>query len=155
MIDAVSWQAVPQGDWFCPDCRPRSRSSRLTSRQQHPVYEEEDEEDLEEHEEMESADEDELEDASDEEVVVRYDGKYFALFIHASMRFGKAVPLICVAVGRSRRRSLKESHARPPKFSQLLHPKPAPLQPGNHLRPGVCLCLSNVCVSVCGTFSLH
>lgn len=71
----MSWQAVPQGDWFCPDCRPKQRSSRLTSRQQHPVYEEEDEEGVEEQEEMESAEEEEPEDVSDEEVVVRYDGK--------------------------------------------------------------------------------
>eukprot|EP00066_Takifugu_rubripes_P028873 XP_011618139.1 PREDICTED: bromodomain adjacent to zinc finger domain protein 1A [Takifugu rubripes] len=63
-------KAVPQGDWFCPDCRPKQRSSRLTSRQQHPVHEEEDEEGVEEQEEMESAEEDEPEDASDEEVVV-------------------------------------------------------------------------------------
>lgn len=77
VTDAVSRQAVPQGDWFCPDCRPKQRSSRLTSRQQHPVYEEEDEESFEEQEEMESAEEDEPEDVSDEEVVVRYDGKYF------------------------------------------------------------------------------
>lgn len=73
MTDAVSWQAVPQGDWFCPDCRPKQRSGRLTSRQQHPVNEEEDEEGVEEQEEMEPAEEDESEDVSDEEVVVRYD----------------------------------------------------------------------------------
>lgn len=94
MTDAVSWQAVPQGDWFCPDCRPKQRSSRLTSRQQHPVYEEEDEEGVEEQEEMESAEEDEPEDVSDEEVVVRYDGKYFSLFTHARMRFGTPASLI-------------------------------------------------------------
>lgn len=94
MTDAVSWQAVPQGDWFCPDCRPKQRSSRLTSRQQHPVYEEEDEEGVEEQDEMESAEEDEPEDVSDEEVVVRYDGKYFSLFTHARMRFGTPASLI-------------------------------------------------------------
>lgn len=104
MMDAVSWQAVPQGDWFCEDCRPKQRSSRLTSHQQHPAYEEEYEDGSEGREEMESAEEDEPED-EEEEAVVRYDGKYFALFIHASMRFGTPAPLIPVAAGRSRRRS--------------------------------------------------
>lgn len=86
MTDAVSWQAVPQGDWFCPDCRPKQRSSRLTSRQQHPVYEEEDEEGVEEQGEIESAEEEESEDVSDEEVVVRYDWErlfYYYLLLHS------------------------------------------------------------------------
>lgn len=26
-------QAVPDGDWFCPECRPKQRSRRLSSRQ--------------------------------------------------------------------------------------------------------------------------
>lgn len=82
-------QAVPGGDWFCPDCRPKQRSRRLKSHQQrHPVDDEEeeededdddndDEEDVEEEDEEESAEEEESEELSEEEITVRYDGKYF------------------------------------------------------------------------------
>ncbi|XP_034015718.1 bromodomain adjacent to zinc finger domain protein 1A [Thalassophryne amazonica] len=35
-------KSVPEGDWFCPDCRPKQKSSRLPSRQRSSVDEEED-----------------------------------------------------------------------------------------------------------------
>lgn len=79
MTRLVLCQAVPEGDWFCPDCRPKQRSRRLTSRQQrHPVPEEErDGEDVEEQDEEESAEEEEPAELLDEEAAVRYDGRHF------------------------------------------------------------------------------
>uniref|UniRef100_A0A2H6N2J6 Bromodomain adjacent to zinc finger domain protein 1A n=2 Tax=Micrurus carvalhoi TaxID=3147026 RepID=A0A2H6N2J6_9SAUR len=44
-------KAVPEGDWFCPECRPKQRSRRLSSRQRPSV--ENDEEAIEEIEEEE------------------------------------------------------------------------------------------------------
>lgn len=71
----VFCQAVPGGDWFCPDCRPKQRAKRLPCRRQRPpVHEEEEEEDAEEQDKEESAEEEEL---LDEEVAVRYDRKHF------------------------------------------------------------------------------
>ncbi|KAL6106099.1 baz1a [Pungitius sinensis] len=62
-------KAVPEGDWFCPDCRPKQRSRRLPSRQRSSIDEEEpeDEEGKEEEEEEEEKDEEEVEEEEDEE----------------------------------------------------------------------------------------
>lgn len=30
-------QVIPEGDWFCPECRPKQRSRRLSSRQRPSV----------------------------------------------------------------------------------------------------------------------
>ncbi|KAM9708571.1 bromodomain adjacent to zinc finger domain protein 1A isoform 1-T3 [Menidia menidia] len=77
-------KSVPEGDWFCPDCRPKQRSSRVPSRQRSSIDEEEDEEDdveeeqesedeeeSEEEEEEEEEEEDEEEEEEEEEVVVK------------------------------------------------------------------------------------
>ncbi|XP_037550771.1 bromodomain adjacent to zinc finger domain protein 1A [Nematolebias whitei] len=48
-------KSVPEGDWFCPDCRPKQKSSRIPSRQRSSVDEEEDDEN------------DEIDEASEEE----------------------------------------------------------------------------------------
>lgn len=69
----VLCQAVPEGDWFCPDCRPKQRSRRLPSQQRKPVHEEDRDQDREE----ESAEDEEPEELLDEEVAVRYDSKHF------------------------------------------------------------------------------
>uniref|UniRef100_A0A674F7G4 Bromodomain adjacent to zinc finger domain protein 1A n=1 Tax=Salmo trutta TaxID=8032 RepID=A0A674F7G4_SALTR len=53
-------KAVPEGDWFCPECRPKRRANRLTSRQRSSV---DSEEEVEEEEESE----DEVEEESEEE----------------------------------------------------------------------------------------
>nr|XP_020442041.1 bromodomain adjacent to zinc finger domain protein 1A [Monopterus albus] len=58
---------VPEGDWFCPDCRPKQRSSRLPSRQRSSVDEEEDEDGEEEEEEQEEESEEEEEESEEEE----------------------------------------------------------------------------------------
>nr|XP_046163830.1 bromodomain adjacent to zinc finger domain protein 1A-like isoform X1 [Oncorhynchus gorbuscha]XP_046163831.1 bromodomain adjacent to zinc finger domain protein 1A-like isoform X1 [Oncorhynchus gorbuscha] len=53
-------KAVPEGDWFCPECRPKRRANRLTSRQRSSV-------DSEEEVEEEESSEDEVEEESEEE----------------------------------------------------------------------------------------
>ncbi|XP_061676310.1 bromodomain adjacent to zinc finger domain protein 1A isoform X2 [Syngnathoides biaculeatus] len=61
-------KSVPEGDWFCPDCRPKKRSGRLPSRQHSSMDEEEDEdEDEGEGEEEEEEEEESAEDESEEE----------------------------------------------------------------------------------------
>ncbi|KAK2892310.1 bromodomain adjacent to zinc finger domain protein 1A isoform X2 [Channa argus] len=62
-------KSVPEGDWFCPDCRPKQRSSRLPSRQRSSIdEEEEEEEDSEEEGEKEEESEEEDEESEEEEV---------------------------------------------------------------------------------------
>nr|XP_030130503.3 bromodomain adjacent to zinc finger domain protein 1A isoform X4 [Taeniopygia guttata] len=51
-------KAIPEGDWFCPECRPKQRSRRLSSRQRPSV--ESDEETAEQLEGEEEANYDEL-----------------------------------------------------------------------------------------------
>lgn len=62
-------QSVPEGDWFCPDCRPKQRSSRIPSRQRSSIDEDEEEEegDKEEEEDEESEEEEEEEGSEEEE----------------------------------------------------------------------------------------
>ncbi|XP_012735154.2 bromodomain adjacent to zinc finger domain protein 1A isoform X1 [Fundulus heteroclitus] len=50
---------VPEGVWFCPDCRPKQRSSRIPSRQRSSMDEEEEGEEEEEEQEDEEDDEEE------------------------------------------------------------------------------------------------
>ncbi|KAM8808041.1 bromodomain adjacent to zinc finger domain protein 1A [Eudromia elegans] len=67
-------KAVPEGDWFCPECRPKQRSRRLSSRQR-PSLESDEEadgriEDGEEdanYDEMGQSEEEDYEDEQDEE----------------------------------------------------------------------------------------
>uniref|UniRef100_A0A3B3ZKM0 Bromodomain adjacent to zinc finger domain protein 1A n=1 Tax=Periophthalmus magnuspinnatus TaxID=409849 RepID=A0A3B3ZKM0_9GOBI len=54
---------IPSGDWFCPDCKPKQRSSRIPSRTRSSIDEEEEEE-----EETEDSEEEEETDDSEEEV---------------------------------------------------------------------------------------
>ncbi|XP_071354679.1 bromodomain adjacent to zinc finger domain protein 1A isoform X2 [Trachinotus anak] len=74
-------KSVPEGDWFCPDCRPKQRSSRVPSRQRSSIDEEEEQEDSDEEEEEEEeeeeseeeeeeSEEEESEEEEEEEVVV-------------------------------------------------------------------------------------
>ncbi|XP_069882680.1 bromodomain adjacent to zinc finger domain protein 1A isoform X5 [Dipodomys merriami] len=58
-------KAVPEGDWFCPECRPKQRSRRLSSRQRPSLESDEDVEESVEGEDDE--DEEEEEDQSEEE----------------------------------------------------------------------------------------
>uniref|UniRef100_A0A8P4G4T2 Bromodomain adjacent to zinc finger domain protein 1A n=1 Tax=Dicentrarchus labrax TaxID=13489 RepID=A0A8P4G4T2_DICLA len=60
-------KSVPEGDWFCPDCRPKQRSSRLPSRQRSSIDEEEDEDEDEEQEESEEEESEDEEEESEEE----------------------------------------------------------------------------------------
>ncbi|KAL0968967.1 hypothetical protein UPYG_G00220600 [Umbra pygmaea] len=61
-------KAVPEGDWFCPECRPKLRANRLTSRQRSSVDSEEEEvEEEESEEEEEEEEESEGEEESDEQ----------------------------------------------------------------------------------------
>ncbi|XP_046873404.1 bromodomain adjacent to zinc finger domain protein 1A isoform X2 [Hypomesus transpacificus] len=69
-------KAVPAEDWFCPECRPKQRANRLTSRQRSSVDSEEEmeeergsEEESEEGTEEEESEEEELEEDSEEEEV--------------------------------------------------------------------------------------
>lgn len=41
----VICQTVPEGDWFCPECRPKQRSRRLSSRQRPSLESDEEMED--------------------------------------------------------------------------------------------------------------
>lgn len=45
MIAYVICQTVPEGDWFCPECRPKQRSRRLSSRQRPSLESDEEMED--------------------------------------------------------------------------------------------------------------
>ncbi|XP_034530820.1 bromodomain adjacent to zinc finger domain protein 1A isoform X2 [Notolabrus celidotus] len=60
-------KSVPEGDWFCPDCRPKQRSSRVPSRQRSSIDEEEEEEEDEEEEVEEEESEEEEEETEEEE----------------------------------------------------------------------------------------
>uniref|UniRef100_A0A3Q2DUW4 Bromodomain adjacent to zinc finger domain protein 1A n=1 Tax=Cyprinodon variegatus TaxID=28743 RepID=A0A3Q2DUW4_CYPVA len=60
-------KCVPEGSWFCPDCRPKQRSSRVPSRQRSSVDDNEEDDEEEEDEEEESEEESEEED--EEEVL--------------------------------------------------------------------------------------
>ncbi|CAL9686700.1 unnamed protein product [Knipowitschia caucasica] len=60
-------KSIPTGDWFCPDCKPKQRSSRVPSRTRSSVDEEEEEEEESEEEEEESEEEEEEEEAEDSE----------------------------------------------------------------------------------------
>ncbi|XP_074548137.1 bromodomain adjacent to zinc finger domain protein 1A [Halichoeres trimaculatus] len=60
-------KSVPEGDWFCPDCRPKQRSSRVPSRQRSSIDEEEEVEDEEEEEEEEEEESEEEEEETEEE----------------------------------------------------------------------------------------
>ncbi|XP_054827062.1 bromodomain adjacent to zinc finger domain protein 1A [Eublepharis macularius] len=79
-------KAVPDGDWFCPECRPKQRSRRLSSRQRPSVEsDEETEEQIEEEEdkmsdeEVGQSEEDDYEedysDSQDDEKSVSKSGK--------------------------------------------------------------------------------
>ncbi|XP_076013145.1 bromodomain adjacent to zinc finger domain protein 1A [Genypterus blacodes] len=60
-------KSIPEGDWFCPDCRPKQRSNRLPSRQRASINEEEEDDSEEQEEESEGEEEEEEEEESDEE----------------------------------------------------------------------------------------
>uniref|UniRef100_A0A667XPW8 Bromodomain adjacent to zinc finger domain protein 1A n=1 Tax=Myripristis murdjan TaxID=586833 RepID=A0A667XPW8_9TELE len=60
-------KSVPEGDWFCPDCRPKQRSSRLPSRQRSSIDEDEEVEEESEEEEDEEEEEEESEEEEEEE----------------------------------------------------------------------------------------
>ncbi|XP_077587138.1 bromodomain adjacent to zinc finger domain protein 1A [Stigmatopora nigra] len=59
-------KSIPEGDWFCPDCRPKTKSRRLPSRQRSST-DEEDEDESEDEEESTQEEEDEDEEESEEE----------------------------------------------------------------------------------------
>ncbi|XP_077395143.1 bromodomain adjacent to zinc finger domain protein 1A isoform X2 [Festucalex cinctus] len=60
---------VPEGEWFCPDCRPKKRSGRLPSRQHSSLDEEEEDEneDVDEEEDSEEEETDEETEESDDD----------------------------------------------------------------------------------------
>ncbi|KAM9354471.1 bromodomain adjacent to zinc finger domain protein 1A isoform 1-T2 [Pholidichthys leucotaenia] len=60
-------KSVPEGDWFCPDCRPKQRSSRLPSRQRSSIDDEEEDDEQEEDDEESEEEEEETEEESEEE----------------------------------------------------------------------------------------
>ncbi|XP_015248022.1 PREDICTED: bromodomain adjacent to zinc finger domain protein 1A [Cyprinodon variegatus] len=60
-------KCVPEGSWFCPDCRPKQRSSRVPSRQRSSVDDNEEDDEEEEDEEEESEEESEEEDEEEQE----------------------------------------------------------------------------------------
>ncbi|XP_072485775.1 bromodomain adjacent to zinc finger domain protein 1A isoform X5 [Notamacropus eugenii] len=64
-------KTVPEGDWFCPECRPKQRSRRLSSRQRPSV--ESDEETAEQMENEEETDYDEIGQSEEEEYEVEQD----------------------------------------------------------------------------------
>lgn len=60
-------QTVPEGDWFCPECRPKQRSRRLSSRQRPSLESDEEMEENMEGEDDEVDDDDDEEGQSEEE----------------------------------------------------------------------------------------
>lgn len=60
-------KSIPGGDWFCPDCRPKQRSSRVPSRQRSSIDEDSEEEESEEDEESEEESDEEEEEESDDQ----------------------------------------------------------------------------------------
>ncbi|XP_044520688.1 bromodomain adjacent to zinc finger domain protein 1A [Gracilinanus agilis] len=64
-------KTVPEGDWFCPECRPKQRSRRLSSRQRPSV--ESDEETTEQMENEEETDYDEVGQSEEEEYEMEQD----------------------------------------------------------------------------------
>ncbi|XP_017203748.3 bromodomain adjacent to zinc finger domain protein 1A isoform X2 [Oryctolagus cuniculus] len=66
-------KTVPEGDWFCPECRPKQRSRRLSSRQRPSLESDEEVEDSMEGEDDEVDDDDEEGQSEEEEYEVEQD----------------------------------------------------------------------------------
>ncbi|XP_055990278.1 bromodomain adjacent to zinc finger domain protein 1A isoform X1 [Sorex fumeus] len=66
-------KAVPEGDWFCPECRPKQRSRRLSSRQRPSLESDEEVEDSLEGEDDEVDDGDEEGQSEEEEYEIEQD----------------------------------------------------------------------------------
>ncbi|XP_070098140.1 bromodomain adjacent to zinc finger domain protein 1A isoform X2 [Equus caballus] len=66
-------KTVPEGDWFCPECRPKQRSRRLSSRQRPSLESDEEMEDSMEGEDVEVDDDDEEGQSEEEEYEVEQD----------------------------------------------------------------------------------
>ncbi|XP_032803857.2 bromodomain adjacent to zinc finger domain protein 1A isoform X3 [Petromyzon marinus] len=60
-------KTIPQGDWFCPNCRPKNRKHRPAERKRSSYVESEDEEEDEEEEEEEEEEGEEEEEEEEEE----------------------------------------------------------------------------------------
>lgn len=61
------FQTIPQGDWFCPECRPKQRSRRLSSRQRSSVDSDEEQGSESEGEEEDEEEEEQTEEEEDDE----------------------------------------------------------------------------------------
>ncbi|XP_032199910.1 bromodomain adjacent to zinc finger domain protein 1A isoform X1 [Mustela erminea] len=66
-------KTVPEGDWFCPECRPKQRSRRLSSRQRPSLESDEEMEDGMEDEDDEVDDDDEEGQSEEEEYEIEQD----------------------------------------------------------------------------------
>ncbi|XP_006835417.1 PREDICTED: bromodomain adjacent to zinc finger domain protein 1A isoform X2 [Chrysochloris asiatica] len=66
-------KTVPEGDWFCPECRPKQRSRRLSSRQRPSLESDEEVEDHMEGEDDEVDDDDEESQSEEEEYGIEQD----------------------------------------------------------------------------------
>ncbi|XP_057397985.1 bromodomain adjacent to zinc finger domain protein 1A isoform X4 [Balaenoptera acutorostrata] len=66
-------KTVPEGDWFCPECRPKQRSRRLSSRQRPSLESDDEMEDSMEGEDDEVDDDDEEDQSEEEEYEVEQD----------------------------------------------------------------------------------
>ncbi|KAM5242318.1 bromodomain adjacent to zinc finger domain protein 1A isoform 3-T3 [Hipposideros larvatus] len=66
-------KTVPEGDWFCPECRPKQRSRRLSSRQRPSLESDEEMEDSMESEDDEVDDDDEEGQSEEEEYEIEQD----------------------------------------------------------------------------------
>nr|KAF6483229.1 bromodomain adjacent to zinc finger domain 1A [Rousettus aegyptiacus] len=66
-------KTVPEGDWFCPECRPKQRSRRLSSRQRPSLESDEEMEDSMEGEDDEDDDDDEECQSEEEEYELEQD----------------------------------------------------------------------------------
>ncbi|XP_058396716.1 bromodomain adjacent to zinc finger domain protein 1A isoform X2 [Diceros bicornis minor] len=66
-------KTVPEGDWFCPECRPKQRSRRLSSRQRPSLESDEEMEESMEGEDVEVDDDDEEGQSEEEEYEVEQD----------------------------------------------------------------------------------
>ncbi|XP_033896462.3 bromodomain adjacent to zinc finger domain protein 1A-like isoform X1 [Acipenser ruthenus] len=60
-------KTIPQGDWFCPECRPKQRSRRLSSRQRSSVDSDEEQGSESEGEEEDEEEEEQTEEEEDDE----------------------------------------------------------------------------------------
>ncbi|EDL36738.1 mCG126024, partial [Mus musculus] len=119
-------KAVPDGDWFCPECRPKQRSRRLSSRQRPSLESDEEMEEEGQSEEEEYEVEQDEEDSDDDEALSppKRGRPQVRLPIKTKGRFGPSFPS----------RSQRQDPGRYPSRSQQSTPKNTAKSASKNLR---------------------